>query len=64
MRLTSGLSTASAPPPRVVTFNPDATSSFTKDFMKSKSHNTPFLNKTLEGRVELVVLGNEILLER
>jgi dihydroorotase len=32
--------------------------------MKSKSQNTPFLDKTLSGRVELVVLGHEILLER
>ena len=45
-------------------FNTEATSTFTKDFMKSKSQNTPFLDKTLCGRVELVVLGDEILLER
>jgi hypothetical protein len=32
--------------------------------MKSKSQNTPFLDKMLSGRVELVVLGDEILLER
>lgn len=45
-------------------FNTEATSTFTKDFMKSKSQNTPFLDKTLNGRVDLVVLGDEILLER
>lgn len=45
-------------------FNTEATSTFTKDFMKSKARNTPFLDKTLNGRVDLVVLGNEILLER
>jgi dihydroorotase len=45
-------------------FNPEATSTFTKDFMKSKSQNTPFLDKTLSGRVDLVILGDEILLER
>lgn len=45
-------------------FDPDATTTFTADFMKSKSRNTPFLDKTLNGRVDLVVLGNEILLER
>ena len=45
-------------------FNTEATSTFTEDFMKSKSQNTPFLNKTLCGRVDLVILGNEILLER
>ncbi|MBC7979975.1 MAG: amidohydrolase family protein, partial [Armatimonadetes bacterium] len=45
-------------------FNTSATSTFTKDFMKSKSRNTPFLNKTLNGRIDLVILGSEILLER
>ncbi len=45
-------------------FNTEATSTFTKDFMKSKSQNTPFLDKTLSGRVDLVILGNEVLLER
>lgn len=47
-----------------ILFNPDAETTFTKDFMKSKSQNTPFLNKTLQGSVELVVLGESILLER
>jgi dihydroorotase len=51
-------------PADLVLFNPEATTTFTKDFMKSKSQNTPFLDKTLSGRVELVVLGDEILLER
>lgn len=45
-------------------FNTEATSTFSKDFMKSKSQNTPFLDKTLSGRVELVILGDKILLER
>ena len=45
-------------------FNTEATSTFTKDFMKSKSQNTPFLDKTLNGRIDLVILGDEILLER
>lgn len=48
----------------MVLFNTEATSTFTKDFMKSKSQNTPFLDKTLNGRVDLVVLGSEILLRR
>lgn len=48
----------------LILFNTEATSTFTKDFMKSKSSNTPFLNKTLNGRIDLVVLENEILLER
>ena len=40
------------------------TTTFTKDFMKSKAQNTPFLDKTLTGSIDLVVLGDEILLER
>jgi len=45
-------------------FNTGATTTFTKDFMQSKSQNTPFLDKTLSGRVDLVILGDEVLLER
>jgi dihydroorotase len=48
----------------MVLFDPDATSTFTADFMRSKSQNTPFLNQTLRGSVDLVVLGENILLER
>lgn len=51
-------------PANLTLFNTEATSTFTKDFMKSKSQNTPFLNKTLSGRIDLVILGDEILLER
>jgi dihydroorotase len=42
-------------------FDPDATTTFSRAFMKSKSQNTPFLNKTLQGAVEMVVLGEAIL---
>ena len=45
-------------------FNPDGRTSFTKDYMQSKSQNTPFLDKTLDGSIDLVVVGDEILLER
>lgn len=55
---------AEGQPADLVLFNPQATTTFTKDFMKSKSQNTPFLDKTLSGRIDLVLLGNEILLER
>ncbi len=48
----------------LVLFDPEAESTFTAEFMKSKSINTPFINRTLKGRVDLVVLGNEVLLER
>lgn len=51
-------------PADLILFNTEANTTFTKDFMKSKSQNTPFINQTLKGCVELVVLGESILLER
>lgn len=51
-------------PADLILFDPDRETTFTPDFMKSKSINTPFLNQTLKGSVDLVVLGTEILLER
>ena len=48
----------------LILFDPNKETTFTSDFMKSKSRNTPFLDKTLKGSVDLVVLGEEILLER
>ena len=47
-----------------ILFDPEGSTTFTADFMKSKSRNTPFLDKTLKGRVDLVVLGGKVLLER
>lgn len=55
---------AEGQPANLTLFNTEATSTFTKSFMKSKALNTPFLDKTLSGRVDLVILGDEILLER
>jgi len=55
---------AAGAPADLVLFDPAATTTFTTGFMKSKSRNTPFLDQTLNGRVDLVVLGEEILLER
>ena len=51
-------------PADLILFDPAAPTTFTKDFMRSKSQNTPFLDQTLHGRVELVVVGETILLER
>lgn len=51
-------------PAEFLLFDTEAETTFTKEFMKSKSQNTPFINQTLQGRVDLVVLGTEILLER
>jgi dihydroorotase len=48
----------------LILFDPGKETTFTKEFMKSKSQNTPFLNKTLKGSVDLVVLGENVLLER
>jgi len=45
-------------------FNPDGQTTFSADYMQSKSHNTPFLDKTLHGSIDLVVLGDEVLLDR
>lgn len=45
-------------------FDPEAETTFTPDFMKSKAENTPFLGKTLKGRVDVVALAGELLLER
>lgn len=45
----------------LVLFDPGATTTFSREFMRSKSINTPFLDKTLHGAVSLVVLGAEVL---
>ncbi|MCF7785326.1 MAG: dihydroorotase [Prosthecobacter sp.] len=47
-----------------IVFNPARTTTFSRDFMKSKSINTPFLDKTLQGMVERVVYRGEDLLAR
>lgn len=48
----------------LVLFDPERETTFTADFMKSKSQNTPFLGQTLKGSVDVVMLGDEILMER
>ncbi len=48
----------------LLVFDPAGETAITREFMKSKSVNTPFLGKTLKGRVDLVVYGSEVLLER
>lgn len=47
-----------------ILFDPEGSTTFGVDFMKSKSRNTPFLDRTLKGSIDLVVRGSEILLER
>jgi dihydroorotase len=51
-------------PANFILFDPEGSTTFSTAFMKSKSRNTPFLDQTLRGSVDLVVLGSEVLLER
>ena len=51
-------------PAEFLVFDPKGETTFTREFMKSKSSNTPFLDKTLKGSVDMVVLGDQVLLER
>jgi len=45
-------------------FDPKGSTIFTKDYMQSKSQNTPFLDQKLDGSIDLVVLGDKVLLKR
>lgn len=45
-------------------FDPEGQTTFTAGYMRSKSQNTPFLDKTLDGSIDLVVLGDKVLLDR
>lgn len=45
-------------------FDPGKSTTFTKAYMRSRSQNTPFLNKTLQGSIDVVVKDGVILLER
>ncbi len=51
-------------PAELIVFDPAGETTFSRDFMRSRSVNTPFLGQTLKGRVEMVVRGSEVLLER
>ncbi|MGE9268957.1 MAG: dihydroorotase [Verrucomicrobiales bacterium] len=42
-------------------FNPEGQTTFSKEHMKSLSSNTPFLDQTLDGAIEKVLLGDQIL---
>lgn len=44
-------------------FNPAALTSVTRESLRSKSLNTPFLNQKLQGHVDLVILDGKILLD-
>ena len=47
-----------------VVFNPERTTTFSREFMRSKSINTPFLNQTIDGLVERVTYRGQELLSR
>jgi dihydroorotase len=47
-----------------ILFNPQGKTTFSREFTKSKSTNTPFLDKTLQGRVERVIYRGDELLAR
>lgn len=47
-----------------IVFDPNGSTTFTKEFMKSKSSNTPFLDQTLAGSVDVVVVNGDVLLKR
>lgn len=51
-------------PANWVLFNPNGVSHFNRDALGSKSFNTPFLDQTLPGQVIMVMLKNQILLDR
>jgi dihydroorotase len=48
----------------LVLFDPEGTTTFSREFMRSRACNTPFLDQTLEGSVDMVLGGGDILLER
>ena len=47
-----------------IVFNPNRSTTFTSSFMRSKSINTPFLDKELKGHIERVIYRGEELLAR
>jgi len=47
-----------------ILFDPNRSTTFTPEFMKSKSKNTPFLNQTLQGQVTRVNYRGQELLSR
>ena len=55
---------AAGAPVNAVLFDPAAVTRMDTKFSKSRSLNTPFRNRELTGRVEMVVLGDRVLLDR
>ncbi|MFO1522510.1 MAG: dihydroorotase [Kiritimatiellia bacterium] len=51
-------------PADLLVFNPAAATAVTRDFLQSRSHNTPFLGKTLTGSVDWVMADGRLVLDR
>lgn len=51
-------------PADLVVFDPAASTTVTRDFLQSRSHNTPFLGKTLQGSVDMVFAEGVLVLDR
>lgn len=47
-----------------IVFDPHGQTLIDTSYLRSKSRNTPFLDHTLKGRIEKVILGPDILLDR
>lgn len=58
------VSIAVGQPAEFLLFDPESSTTFTKDYMRSRSQNTPFIDKTLHGSIDLVVKDGLVLLER
>lgn len=51
-------------PAEFLLFDPGGSTQIDREFLRSKSTNTPFLGKSLQGRIELVVREEDVLLDR
>jgi dihydroorotase len=58
------ISVAEGQPAEITVFDPNRPTRFTRAFMESKSSNTPFVDRELEGHVASVIVGGEVLLDR
>jgi len=47
-------------PANLVVFDPEGETPVTDETLRSRARNTPFLGKTLKGKVEAVVLGEQL----
>lgn len=58
------VSIAKGQPAEFLVFDPARKTRFTKDFMRGRSANTPFIDQELDGHVAEVVYGGNILISR